>query len=162
MAGDAELLNMVEKLRYDEDPVVLIVFTDHMPWMGDSNVYYQEMGVYLDLGTEQGVRNYFTTDYLIWANDAAKEALGTDFAGKGPTVSPCYLMDVAFEQMGWAGPAFSQVMREMREVFPVISTHHSCYVIDDVFTDTIPEHRQQMWHKFQCLQHYWRNEFLYQ
>ena len=161
MRGDEALLELVEQLRADSEPVVLVVFTDHLPWMGDGNVFYEELGLDIDGGTEEGFRNHYTTDYLIWANDAAKEALGSDFVGEGPTVSPCYLMDLVFEQMGWTGPAFMQAMRDMREVFPVV-TIHGCYVVDDVFTDTVPAEREELFRQFKYLQHYWRNEFLFE
>ena len=76
-------------------------------------------------------------------------------------MSPCYLMDLAFEQMGWEGPAFMQAMREMRRVFPVV-TIHGVYVVDGVFTDAIPPERETMFREFEYLQHYWRNEFIFQ
>jgi len=160
MDGDRELMKLVENLRNDPEPVVLIHFSDHLPWMGDGNIYYDELGMDIDGGTEQGFRNHYTTDYLIWANDAAKEVLGSDFTGEGPTVSPCYLMNLAFEQMGWEGPAFMQAMEDMRAVFPVV-TIHGCYVIDDTFVDDIPQERRELFDDFLYLQHYWRNEFMY-
>lgn len=160
MNSDVELMKLVEDLRNDPDPVVLVVYSDHLPWMGDGNIFYDEMGLDIDPGTEQGFRNHYTTDYIIWANDAAKETLGNDFVGEGPTISPCYLMDLAFEQCSWEGPAFMQAMDEMRQVFPVV-TIHGCYVIDDQFVDYIPEERQELFEQFKYLQHYWRNEFIY-
>ena len=160
MNGDVELMKLVENLRNDSEPVVLVVYNDHLPWMGDGNIFYDELGLDIDPGTEQGFRNHYTTDYLIWANDAAKEVLGNDFVGEGPTLSPCYLMNLVFDQCGWEGPAFMQAMDEMMEVFPVV-TIHGCYVIDDQFVDYIPQERQKLFNEFKYLQHYWRNEFLY-
>jgi len=159
MEGDRALLKLVEQLRQSEEPVVLVHFSDHLPWMGDGNVFYDELGLDIDPGTEQGFRNHYTTEYLIWANDAAKEVLGGDFSGEGPTISPCYLMNLVFEQMGWEGPAFLQAMDDMREVFPVVTTH-GCYVVEGQFTDAIPAEHEERFRDFTYLQHYWRNEFL--
>lgn len=159
-SGDQALLELVEQLRNDPDPVVLLVYSDHLPWMGDGNAFYDELGLDLDTGTEAGFRNYYTTEYLIWANDAAKAVLGNDFVGEGPTVSPCYLMNLLFEQCGWEGPAFMQAMDELRQVFPVVTTN-GYYVVDGQLVTRIPEERQELFRQFEYLQYYWRSRFLY-
>lgn len=40
------------------------------------------MGINIDQSTLEGLLNYYTTPYVIWANDAAKAKLGVDFHGK--------------------------------------------------------------------------------
>lgn len=160
MNSDVELMELVDQLRSEEEPVVLILFSDHLPWMGDSNIYYDEMGMDISGDTEESFLRHYTTEYLIWANDAAKEVLDCDFVGEGPTISPCYLMNVAFDLMGWEGPAFMQAMDELREVFPVV-TIHSCYIVDGEFTDAIPAQRQDLFDRFLYLQYYWTHEFIY-
>ena len=159
--GDAELMKLVENLRTDPDPVLLVTFGDHLPWMGDGNVFYQEMGMDIDPGTESGFYTHYTTRYLIWANDAAREVLGRDLAGEGPAISPCYLMNLVFQQLGWKGPAFLQAMEELRQVFPVVSTTGR-HVVDGVLMDVIPAERWELYQKFLYLQQYWRSEFLYE
>lgn len=54
-----------------------------------------------------------------------------------------------------------QVMDEMRSVFPVVSTSGK-YIIDDVLTYEIPEERKDLYKKFESIQFYWRNHFLYE
>lgn len=159
MQGDEALMDLVDQLREDPDPVVLVLFSDHLPWMGDGNVFYDELGMDIDPGTEEGFRRHYTTRYLLWANAAAREVLDNDFTGDGPTVSPCYLMNLLFDQCGWTGPAFMQAMEDMRQVFPVVTTH-GYYVVDGDFTDSIPAARRELFDQFRYLQHYWRNEFL--
>ena len=160
MDSDVELMKLVDNLRADPDPVVLILFSDHLPWMGDANAYYQELGMDIDPGTEAGFRTHYTTRYLIWANEAAKTVLGSDFTGEGPTVSPCYLMNLAFRQMGWQGPAYLQAMDAFLDAFPVVTTN-GCYVVDGVFSDAVPKEREELFGDFLSLQYYWRNRFLY-
>ena len=160
MNSDVELMKLVDQLRSEEEPVVLILFSDHLPWMGDSNIYYDEMGMDISGDTEESFLRHYTTEYLIWANDAAKEVLDCDFVGEGPTISPCYLMNVAFDLMGWEGPAFMQAMDELQEVFPVV-TIHGCYIVDGEFTDAIPAQRQDLFDRFLYLQYYWTHEFIY-
>ena len=118
-----QLWDFIQALREDEDPVVVIVFGDHNPWLGYSNSAYHDLGVNLDTSTEEGFYNYYGTRYLIWANDAAKETLNNDFTGEGPDVSPCFLMNVLFEQCGWgSGSAYMQLTGEVMEQIPVINT----------------------------------------
>ena len=160
MNSDMELEKLIDQLRAEEEPVVFILFSDHLPWMGDSNVFYDEMGMDISGDTAESFLRHYTTEYLIWANDAAKEVLDCDFVGEGPTISPCYLMNVAFELMGWEGPAFLQAMEELRQVFPVVTTH-DCYVVDGVFTDAVPAERQDLFDEFLYLQYYWTHEFTF-
>ena len=82
-------------------------------------------------------------------------------AGEGPAVSPCYLMNLVFDQLGWEGPGFMQAMDEMMEVFPIASTTGRT-MTDGVLSDRVPEERLELYRRFQYLQHYWRSEFLYQ
>ena len=162
MDGDTQLLKLVEQLRADEEPVVLVVFTDHLPWMGDGNVFYEEMGIDVDITERESFRTRFETDYLIWANDAAKKQLGNNFLGKGPTISPHYLMNLVFEQCGWEGPAYMQAMDELMQSLPVITTNEFLLVDDQLCTagELSAEQSEQL-RNFHYLQYYWRNEFLY-
>ena len=61
---------------------------------------------------------------------------------------------------GWKGPAYMQAMNDLMEFFPVVTTR-GFYVVDDTFTDAIPEERKEEFDRFLHLNHYWRNEFLY-
>jgi hypothetical protein len=157
--GDYQLMGLVENLRQDENPVVLVVFGDHLPWMGDGNVFYEEMGVDIDPSTEEGFLRHYSTKYLIWANDAAKEIIGHDIAGDGPTISPCYLMNLTFSTIGWTGPAFMQAMDDYMETFPVVSIH-GFYNADGTYYTTLPEEYQEKFSEFKYLQYYWLTEYL--
>ena len=160
MDSDAELIKFVEKLREDPSPVVLVTFGDHLPWMGDNAAFYEEMGIGIDPGTEDGFFTHYSTRYLIWANDAAKKVLGHDLSGEGPRISPCYLMGLVFRQLGWKGPAYMQALDELMEVFPVVTTTGR-YVVDGALTDTVPEAREGLYQDFLSLQQYWRDSWQY-
>jgi hypothetical protein len=117
----------------------------------------------LDLSTPEGFENYYATEYLIWMNDAAKQTLGVDPAGQtGPTISPCYLMNVLFDTLGWgAGPAYLQAMEEELDRFPVYSTRGRVS-IDGALSTTIPGKDVEEYHRMQYLSYYWRNNFFYE
>lgn len=158
--SDEELLRFVHILEQEEDPVVLLLFSDHLPWMGDGNVFYSEMGIDFSQQSEEMDQMQYTTEYLIWANNAAKNILGNDFVGQGPTISPCYLMNVLFEQCSWEGSAYMQLMDEIRESIPVISTSGK-YVVDGNSVYEMPEDGKELYKEAECIQFYWKNHFLY-
>ncbi len=160
MEQDRELKIFLDALAADQEPVVFILFSDHLPWMGNGNSFYSEMGIEFQTETEAGFYDYYATEYLIWANAAAKEILENSFTGNGPTISPCYLMNEVFKQCGWKGPAYMQAMNETEQIFPVITTNGR-YVADGLFTDTIPENRIKTMQTLESLDYYWRNNFLY-
>lgn len=84
----ARMRALCETFRDSEEPVVLVFFADHKPWLGENSVTYAALGIDLDAPGETGAAATYLTDYLIWANDAAKARLGNEFCGEGPTVSP--------------------------------------------------------------------------
>lgn len=115
------LTQLVNKIKEDEEPIVLIFFGDHMPWLGDGNSAYNELGINIDVSTYEGFMNYYSTEYVIVANDAAKRVTGNDFTGKGPTTSPCFLMNVLFRQLGWKGSAYMQYTDTVFELLPALN-----------------------------------------
>lgn len=116
------LLEMAEAFRDEEEPVILVFFGDHKPWLGDSSTTYEALGIDIQSGAEGSVYNHYTTDYLIWGNDAARQLYGDVFSGEGPTISPCYLMNVLFERCGWAGPSYMKLTNEVMEALPIQTT----------------------------------------
>ena len=118
-----EMCRMTEELEERDEPIVFVFFGDHKPWMGNGNSVYTEIGVDLDVSTLEGFCNYYATPYVIYANEAARELLGSDFASDGGDFSPCFLMARLFDECGWEGPGFMQLQREMREVSPLMSSN---------------------------------------
>src|SRR5699024_7671272 len=100
---DLAIEKMVDYFRNEEEPVVLVLFGDHKPFLGENTKGYEMLGINMDVNTVEGFRNYYSTPYVIWANDSAKEVLGDDFVGEGPEISPIYLMPYLMEKMGYPG-----------------------------------------------------------
>ena len=120
MSTQRHLAEMVDAFRASDEPIVLVMFGDHKPWLGNGNSVYNALGIDLRCYDKPSFYNYASTRYLIWANGAAKEVVGHDMAGVGPDVSPCFLMNVLFEQLGWKGDAYMQAVDECRREVPVI------------------------------------------
>lgn len=154
------LETLVDTLRESDRPVVLVLFGDHNPWLGDGNSVYHKLGIELDFSTEEGFLNYYSTRYLIWANPAAKEALGRDISGTGPSISPNFLMNQVFEACGWDGPAYLQAISPVADRVPVLHTSGR-FVENGLVTDTLTPEGQALAEDYRNLEYYWRKNFSY-
>lgn len=154
MATQRYLSDMVDAFRASDEPIVLVVFGDHKPWLGNGNSVYHALGVNLDQDSREGFYNYWSTPYLIWANGAAKAALGRDVRGKGPDISPCFLMNVLFEQLGWTGDAYMQAADQCRAQLPVIHSHGVRLTAAGELTAQLPPEQKELARRFLCLSYY--------
>ena len=151
MATQRHLADMVDAFRASDEPIVLVVFGDHKPWLGNGNSVYHALGVTLDQDSQEGFYNYWSTPYLIWANGAAKAALGRDVRGKGPDISPCFLMNVLFEQLGWTGDAYMQAADQCRAQLPVIHSHGVRLTAGGELTAQLPPEQAELARRLLCL-----------
>lgn len=142
----------VDGFRDEADPVVLVFFGDHKPTLGAGNSAYASLGVNMDRTTGRGFENYYATPYWIWMNDAAKQVLGTDPAGEGPTISPCYLMREVLDLCGWTGPALSQFLSEAERVLPVIHSTKT-FRENGAYTKEISASAQKILEKYRIMQY---------
>lgn len=122
-ATNKQLEEFFDYFRTSDEPVVIVLFGDHNPWLGDNNSVYLELGMDIDLSTEQGFYNYYSTPYIIWANDKAKQVLDKEFVGDGGDMSPCFLMSEVFAQAGWEGNAFLKANQELRKTFDIVHSN---------------------------------------
>lgn len=74
-----------------ERPVAVVIYGDHKPWLGDGDCVATEVGINLDSGTEEGYRNRYSTEYLIWMNDAARAIIHDLQMGKAEDIQACEL-----------------------------------------------------------------------
>ncbi len=147
------LLNELRALQSADEPVVVLLYGDHKPLFSDE--VYAELGIELRLDSREKLEAYLGTPYLIWANDAAKNLTGEDFCGTGPTVSPCYLMNLLFDRLSWDGPAFMQFTGEVLERIPVICTR-GAYIEDGIFKHELSPEGAEMVRQYANLQYYLR------
>lgn len=155
---DDALRSFVGGLSGRDEPVVLILFGDHNPWLGGGGWVYGELGVSLELGSEEGFYNYYCTPYVIWANDAAKEALNADFIGEGGDISPAFLLSLLFDEAGWGGDGFMKMNRELRGASDVF--HKTGVILQDgVLTGDVPEDVRALYDRYQAVQYYRMRDF---
>ena len=139
---------MVDRFRSIDEPVILVFYGDHKPWLGDQSVTYDALGIDIRSSSDESFRNYYATEYLFWANDAAKAVLGTELVGQGPEISPCFLMNVLFEQCGWEGPGYMKLTNEVMARRPIIHTTHLN------LTDGLTREQLQLTRQMLCAQYY--------
>ena len=148
-----QMRRLTRELDARDEPVVLVLFGDHKPWMGNGGSVYEEMGIDFDTSTLAGFRNYYATPYLIWANRAAKEVLGADFTGDGGDFSPCFLMTRLFDACGWAGPGYMQLSRAMRDISPLLHTN-GLFLHDGVLTSVLSDTDRSFYRSWLAVQYY--------
>lgn len=148
-----QMQTMVDAFRESEEPVILVFFGDHKPWLGEQSVTYGALGIDITSQSDDSFYNYYATDYLIWANDVAKAVLNNEFVGTGPTISPCFLMNVLFDQCGWAGPGYQKLTDEVMAATPLVHATKR-YLPDGVLTNTLTEAQQELVQNMTYAQYY--------
>ena len=144
---------MVDSFRDLDEPVILVFFGDHKPWLGEQSITYASLCIDITSDSDDAFYHYYATDYLFWANDAAKEVLGNDFTGIGPDISPCFLMNVLFEKCGWEGPGYTKLTDTVLDAVPMLHTSGR-YLLDGTLTDSLPADRQNLVTQMEQVQYY--------
>ena len=153
----ALLLAQLDTLRDLDEPVLVLVYGDHNPYLYSATVY-QEAGLRLDLSDAAGIEAYYGTPYLLWANDAARPLLASELRGTGPTISPGYFMNLIFERLGLPGSAFMQFTETIRSTLPVVNSQG--YVMGNgVLTSAASEEALALLHNYTCVQFYLRDSY---
>jgi phosphoglycerol transferase MdoB-like AlkP superfamily enzyme len=157
-----QLQTLLQNLNDSGDPVVVVFYGDHKPWLGDSSSVYAELGISLDTSTETGFLNRYSTDYGIWASDAAKSVLGDDFTGTGPDLSSNYLMNELFDLCQWKGSAYMQATEELRKTLPVITSVGRYSDGTGLYSASkLSQTARTALKKYHLIEYYWEKNFVY-
>lgn len=130
--SDAMLGRLVDTFSAQEEPVVLVYFGDHLPYLGDNQLGYQALGLTQEADWD-ALRSY-ETPYVIWANDAAAETLDWDAAAEAldlpETISASFLGAAVLELTGRGEetPWFA-FLNALRRVSPVVQKQ-TCVLAD--------------------------------
>lgn len=142
--ANAMLEDLTEFYSEQSEPVLLVFFGDHLPYLGDNRQGYAELG--LPAASVTGGEDPFaayTAPVLFWCNDAAAEALdfanaieALDLSADG-RISACYLGAAVLELTGRGevSPWFA-FLNEMRRELPVL--HNGYYESADGEITTEP------------------------
>lgn len=105
--ADAMLGRLTDYFAGTDEPVVLAFWGDHLPYLGDNQIGYRQLGLDVFSGPEgqENLRAY-ETPYVIWANDAAAEVLDWESAvealdlPESGQLSACFLGAALLELTG--------------------------------------------------------------
>lgn len=153
------LEKLVGTFQASEEPVVLLLFGDHNPWLGTENSAYKMLGIDMDMDTVEGFKNYYETPYIIWGNQAAKDSLGKEFTGEGPTISPNFLMAELFDYLDWDGNEFMQYNSDLKED---IQVNHTAYFKSKgsfIKSTELPQGIEAQWNDFKHVEYYTKTNF---
>ena len=154
---DQAIKKIVDYFRKEEEPVILIIFGDHNPWLGEDHYGYDMLGINLDLSTVEGFKNYYQTPYIIWANDKAKSIFKRDFTGTGNSISPNFLMAELFDYIGWQGNEYMQYLSDIKKKFDVI--HKVYFKENGEFKKALTPDNEKLWKDFLNVEYYYSHNF---
>ena len=152
---------LADYFEADADPVVLVIFGDHMPWLGNGNWVYHELGINMDVSTPEGFYDYYTTPYIIFANAAARAVLGDGFTGEGGSFSPCFLMPKVFDLCAWQGNRYMAALRDVAHFTDVFHTPTGYYRIGGQLTLAPEPEAFEAIQRFRNIEYYMRRHFEY-
>ncbi len=116
-----QVKKLVEWAQSQSEPIMVVLFGDHNPWMGNGMSGYYDMGININTATLEGLYNYYSTPYVIYTNKAAKEATGSKRIGYGGDFSPMFLMNKVFEINGWGGSRFMKISNELKQHIDIVT-----------------------------------------
>ena len=162
--ADAMLGRLRDFFAGQTEPVVLVFWGDHLPYLGDNQQVYRELGS--DVAAEEDARadrfSPYETPYIIWANDAAAQALNwtetvaaLDLPEDGD-LSACYLGSLILELTGRRTESlWFSYLSQLRRQLPVIQ-RADCRTASGatVKIDTLPQEQQDLISKLRCWSYY--------
>ena len=136
--ADAMLGRLVDYFSQRSEPVVLVFLGDHLPYLGDNRQAYAELGMEIALpeAEQSDPLCSYETPYVIWANDAAAQALDWETAAaaldlpESGTISASFLGAVVVELTGRTGESpWFDFLNQLRRVVPAV--RHQTYLLAD-------------------------------
>ena len=136
--ADAMLGSLRDYFAQRQEPVVLVFFGDHLPYLGDNQKGYAELGYTEQSGWAE--LTSFETPYVIWANGAAAEVLDWENAVSAlelpETISAAFLGAAVLELTGRGGATnWFSFLNSLRREAPVIQKQ-SYLLADGTLTQT--------------------------
>lgn len=136
----------------EDEPVVVVLFGDHNPALGDNASVYHELGINIDVSNLDGFLNYYETPYVIHANESARKMFDNDFVGNGDDISPIFLMNELFNNMGIKGNNYMQYMNDFKNNIDVISSIY--YKEDGEFVNAIDSKYLKLIKEYNSINYY--------
>lgn len=136
--ADAMLGRLTAYFAERSEPVVLVFYGDHLPYLGDNQKGYAELGseVAIAENDRTDILCSYKTPYVIWTNAAAADALDWEAAAKqlalpeDGTVSAAFLGSVLLDLTGRGGESpWFDFLSSVRRLVPVVQK--KTYILTD-------------------------------
>ena len=136
--ADAMLGRLTAYFAEREEPVVLVFYGDHLPYLGDNQKGYAELGseVSIPENEREDILCSYKTPYVLWANDAAADALNWNEAvaaldlPEDGVLSASFLGSVLLDLTGRAGESpWFDFLSSLRRIAPVVQK--KTYILAD-------------------------------
>ena len=132
--ADQALGELTDALRESDEPTIVVFFGDHRPnlFMTDGDTVYTKLGLCpgndtVDWTAEQ-INDLYSTDYLIWANDAAL------LQGRAGTRRESSITAVGPQLLELTGQPVSRYWALLEKVQEVCLTNTELYFVDGAGT----------------------------
>ena len=150
--ADAMLGRLVDYFSQTDEPVVLAFWGDHLPYLGDNQLAYAQLGSQVALAEEDRENPLcsYETPYVIWANDAAAQVLDWDSAVENLDLPETNRLSASFlgaallelTGRGEESPWFS-FLNQLRRELPVVQKK-TYMTMDGTFTPLLTSDQQKM------------------
>ena len=136
--ADAMLGRLTAYFAERDEPVVLVFYGDHLPYLGDNQKGYAELGseVSIPENEREDILCSYKTPYVLWANDAAADTLNWNEAvaaldlPEDGVLSASFLGSVLLDLTGRAGESpWFDFLSSLRRIAPVVQK--KTYILAD-------------------------------
>ena len=156
--ADAMLGRLWRYFQTQEEPVVLVFWGDHLPYLGDNMLAYRELGLDAAAAHPEDPFSPYKTPFVIWANDAAADVLDWNNAAESlnlpESVSACFLGAAVLELTGRGeeSPWFS-FLNSLRRELPVVQKN-VCQLSDGSISEALSPEQQELLQKWRQWSYY--------
>ncbi len=161
LKGISEASSAMKKLtdyfENEKEPVVVVFFGDHNPWLGKDASAYDMMDINMDFSTREGFLNYYQTPYIIWGNKEAKSTLNQEFNEKSEDLSPNFLMPKLFEYIGFEGNEYMKYLTNLKKDIDV--NHKVFFKENGKYTKKLSQKNQEKYDEFRNVEYYYGRNF---
>lgn len=126
---DLNLKRIYEYMKNSEEPFVFVFWGDHLPGLVGSTDYYNELDFKIGFENYEEELRFYSTPYLIWANEAAQKSMNLQKKDE-TTISSHYLGALTLEMLGLDRiDPYYVFLNQLRLKLPVMSRH---YIYDGI------------------------------
>lgn len=152
--ADNGIERLVKYFETIDEPVILVYFGDHLPYLGSDYLAYKEIGY--DLGDDETTSiNTFKTPFFIWGNEPGKSLIDVNDL-KLPEyniISSNYFGALIFDLIGYKDISpFISYVNELRKEIPIIAKN--VLMVDNKFVLEPPEEIIEKIEKYKKWQYY--------